>query len=293
MQSRAGSLVLAGAVLTVVLVSACTRSEPVGTSTISQGTFANKVERKEANAKVVTTPAPALTAELDGKQPLTPATKDCPAGMALVDGEYCPDAEQTCLEWMDPPGSKYANFRCKRYAKPATCKGERVHKRFCIDKTERTSATVGNAGSKTPMNFVSFNSARTTCESVGARVCKESEWQFACEGEEMRPYPYGWERDATACNTDIFDHLMSKGRLADHRAEAGSHARCASPFGVMDLAGNMEEWVAADGSKFGWKQVMKGSWWIPSRHACRQFQVGHGPEYGGAETGTRCCKDAP
>jgi hypothetical protein len=39
--------------------------------------------------------------------------------------------------------------------------------------------------------------------------------------------------------------------------------------------------------------VLKGSWWIPSRHACRQFQVGHNDVYNGAETGTRCCKDAP
>ncbi len=273
----------------VVIGVACTRSEPQ-TLTLSSALVERPAQSVGTPPAEGAAPGPAsLVAASSGNA----APAACPEGMVMVEGEYCPEVEHKCLEWMDPPGTKYAQFRCARYAKPAVCKGEKVHKRFCIDKTERTSATVGNAGSKTPMNFVSFNSARTTCESVGARVCKESEWQFACEGEEMRPYPYGWERDATACNTDIFDHLMSKGRLADHRSEAGSHARCASPFGVMDLAGNMEEWVAADGSKFGWKQVMKGSWWIPSRHACRQFQVGHGPEYGGAETGTRCCKDAP
>jgi hypothetical protein len=43
----------------------------------------------------------------------------------------------------------------------------------------------------------------------------------------------------------------------------------------------------------GWKEVLKGSWWIPSRHACRQFQVGHNDVYNGGETGARCCKDAP
>ena len=46
------------------------------------------------------------------------------------------------------------------------------------------------------------------------------------------------------------------------------------------------------GTKMGWKEVLKGSWWIPSSHACRQFQVGHDDVYNGAETGTRCCKDA-
>ncbi len=209
----------------------------------------------------------------------------CPEGMVLVEGEYCPDVEQKCLKWMDPPGTKYAEFRCARYEKPSICKGERVHKRFCIDRTERRAP-----GSDLPRNFVSFDAAKELCASAGARVCRESEWQFACEGEEMRPYPYGWERDPTACNTDRTEGLKTHGRLTDYRSRAGSHPRCASPFGVLDLAGNMEEWVAADGAKFGWKQVMKGSWWIPSRHACRQFQVGHGPEYGGAESGTRCCK---
>jgi formylglycine-generating enzyme required for sulfatase activity len=59
------------------------------------------------------------------------------------------------------------------------------------------------------------------------------------------------------------------------------------------MAGNVEEWVQADGGgKMGWKEVLKGSWWIPSRHACRQFQVGHNDVYSGAETGARCCRDA-
>src|SRR4051812_3584304 len=36
----------------------------------------------------------------------------CPEGMILVEGEYCPDVEQHCLKWMDPPGDRYAHFRC-------------------------------------------------------------------------------------------------------------------------------------------------------------------------------------
>ncbi|MBS2016638.1 MAG: SUMF1/EgtB/PvdO family nonheme iron enzyme [Deltaproteobacteria bacterium] len=285
-------MVLSGAVLAVVLV-ACTRSEPVGTSTLSQGTFASKLEKPEVAAKVVTTPPPAVTAELEGKKASAPSPNGaCPAGMALVEGDYCPDVEQTCLEWMDPPSSRYANFRCKRYAKPATCKGERVHMRYCIDITERVEE-----GSNLPKHFMSWTSSKKLCEAEGGRLCRESEWIFACEGEEMRPYPYGWERDSSACNVDITSDIGRVGRLVDHRAPAGANPKCASPFGVQDMAGNVEEWTQADGpgqgSKMGWKEVLKGSWWIPSRHACRQFQVGHNDVYNGAETGTRCCKDTP
>jgi formylglycine-generating enzyme len=245
------------------------------------GASANPKPREAATSATIPSTAPGSATA--AAQP----SAECPLGMLLVDGEYCPVVEQTCMRWLDPPGSRYATFRCAEYARPSVCKAPRTHKRFCIDRTERTEA-----GSRTPKNFVSFHGADALCKSIGARVCRESEWQFACEGPEMRPYPYGFSRDANACNTDISQHLKENGRLKDHRAQVGSHPGCASPFGVMDLAGNMEEWVAADGNKFGWKELLKGSWWIPSRHACRQYQIGHGPTYSGAETGTRCCKDA-
>ncbi len=279
---------LAAAALTGMLVvsTACTRAaaseapEPVGTATLQTGTL-TAATNSDVNAKLV--------ANNTSKSADAAA---CPTGMILVEGEYCPDVEQTCLEWMDPPTSRYAHFRCKRYAKPAVCKVPKVHRRYCIDATERVEE-----GTKLPRHFMSWTSSKALCESEGARLCRESEWIFACEGEEMRPYPYGWERDTTACNTDITEGIGKVGHLNDLRSEVGSHAKCASPFGVQDLSGNVEEWTQADGpgqgSKMGWKEVLKGSWWIPSRHACRQFQVGHNDVYNGGETGTRCCKDAP
>jgi sulfatase-modifying factor enzyme 1 len=212
----------------------------------------------------------------------------CPAGMVLVDGEYCPEVEQRCLEWMDPPGTPYEHFRCKRYAQPATCHGKRTHKRFCIDATERKED-----GSDLPRNHMSWTAAGELCRANGARLCKTSEWQFACEGEEMRPYPYGWERDATACNVDVMTGLGKVGGLVDHRTPATAHPRCVSPFGVHDMAGNVDEWATVDGLPRGKREVMKGSWWLPGRHACRAGQGGHGAWYGGTESGARCCTDAP
>lgn len=276
--------------LAVAFAPACTRavaaespppSEKVGVATLKLATSFQPVP-----AKVVPTPAP--TNDLAKK---VEAEEACPEGMVLVEGEFCPEVEHTCLEWMDPPSSRYANFRCKRYAPEAKCKAQKVHKRYCIDATERKEPDTA-----LPRHFMSWQGSRALCESEGARLCRESEWIFACEGEEMRPYPYGWERDSSACNVDLSENIGRVGRLVDHRSPAGSHAKCASPFGVQDMAGNVEEWTQADGpgqgSKMGWKEVLKGSWWIPSRHACRQFQVGHNDVYNGAETGARCCKDA-
>lgn len=217
----------------------------------------------------------------------------CPRGMLLIEGDYCPEVEERCLEWLDPPSSRYHHFRCARYAKSVCRSKERVHMRYCIDATERTETSVDESA-KLPRHFMSWTSSKELCEADGGRLCRESEWQFACEGEEMRPYPYGWTRDSEACNVDRSENIGKPGRLVDHRAAVGSHEKCASPFGVQDMSGNVEEWVAADGKgKMGWKEVLKGSWWIPSRHACRQFQIGHDDVYRGAETGARCCRDIP
>jgi formylglycine-generating enzyme required for sulfatase activity len=190
------------------------------------------------------------------------------------------------LQWLEPPGDRYEHFRCARYKEPAVCKGKRVHKRFCIDEKERTEP-----GSDIPRNHMSWTSATNLCKADGARLCMTSEWQFACEGEEMRPYPYGWERDSSACNVDIMHGLGKVGRLVDHRTPASAHPHCKSAFGVHDMAGNVDEWATVDGAPAGSREVMKGSWWLPGRHACRSFQGGHGAFYGGTESGARCCAD--
>lgn len=277
---RFGSLV---STVTLVLAGACSRPQPRDGAPPS----AEASPIGTATLALASTPAP-REARATVREPSA-----CPEGMALVEGEYCPEVEEKCLEWMDPPSSRYHRFRCARYAKSVCKSKERVHMRYCIDITERAEDEAGPEG-RLPRHFMSWTSSKAACEADGARLCRESEWVFACEGEEMRPYPYGYARDAEACNVDRSANIGKPGRLVDHRAPVGSNEKCTSPFGVRDMAGNVEEWVRADGAgKMGWKEVLKGSWWIPSRHACRQFQVGHNDVYSGAETGTRCCKDAP
>lgn len=212
----------------------------------------------------------------------------CPASMTLIEGDWCPRVEQRCLRWMDPPG-KYHDYRCAEYARPARClSAARMHERFCIDARERT-----DRASDLPLNGQSWNDAKAACGAVGARVCKESEWTFACEGEEMRPYPYGWSRAARKCNADKMDLLVPSEpwRLLDLRDRAGAHPECASPFGVLDMAGNVAEWVTVDGSVEGSVVVQKGNWWQPGKHACRDAQGGHDRFYKGTETGFRCCTE--
>jgi formylglycine-generating enzyme len=210
----------------------------------------------------------------------------CPANMALVEGNYCPQVQLNCRKYMDPKG-RYEQFRCAEYGPSRCLSKERRPMHFCIDRTE-----FAEAGETLPANHRSFTHGEKACAAQGKRMCRESEWNFACEGEEMRPYPYGFARDTSACNADRLDVVSPEGKLRDLRAPGGSFARCKSPFGVMDMAGNLEEFVAMD-VKGPPVPAMKGAYWQPSRNFCRAAQTAHDRYYNGTETGFRCCSDAP
>ncbi|HWA75049.1 MAG TPA: SUMF1/EgtB/PvdO family nonheme iron enzyme [Polyangiaceae bacterium] len=260
----------------VVLLGSCDRVEPSGAA-------ASTALRSDEPVTPLGTGRSALAAIAKAAPP--PAESSCPADMVLVEGDYCPNVELNCKRYADPEGA-YEHFRCSEYG-PSTCKSKaRRHLRYCIDKHEYVAP-----GETLPANHKSFTHAERTCGAIGKRVCRESEWNFACEGEEMRPYPYGFTRDAEACNADREDIIAKTGELRDLRAPPGSHPRCSSSFGVLDLSGNLEEFVAMDG-KGPPRPAMKGAYWQPGRNFCRAAQTAHDRYYNGTETGFRCCSEA-
>ncbi len=217
----------------------------------------------------------------------------CPSGMVLVSGEACTAVRQECAEWLDDPSATpYA--RCKRFSEKVTCVGERVQLRFCIDREEYTAS-----GDALPKGDVSWTDAKKTCEAEGKRLCEEREWTFACEGESMAPYPYGFVRDKTACNIDNEDVVdKNKGVLYDLRRPAADNPRCLSPFGVHNMVGNVDEWVVLDKPHYSkvnhgkkMSSGLKGGWWGPLRNRCRPTTVDHDEVFHELQTGFRCCAD--
>lgn len=223
--------------------------------------------------------------------PLPPPTANgCGSDeMILVEGESCPDAEQVCLRFIDPP--PYQNLRCAEYAKPAKCKGARIARRFCIDR-EEAAEPFADAGDAMPVVSKSWTEAKAACESRGARLCKEAEWEFACEGPEMSPYPYGWKRDASICNFDKTGLGGPMEKLNDLRAPLSAYPACLSPFGVHDMVGNVDEWVEREGAAAPNRSALRGGWWLPGRNRCRASTFAHGEDYSGKQVGYRCCADA-
>jgi formylglycine-generating enzyme len=252
-------------------------------------------------APASTAPPPLQTGSTPAPAPPDPSLGQqgpCDSEMLLVEGDYCPDAEQVCVKWLDPP--PYQNLRCGEYAKPAKCKVPRQHRRFCVDREEYAEpaqlASVGGiADPKDTMPIVNKNwgEAKTLCEARGARLCKESEWEFACEGPEMSPYPYGWKRDSNLCNLDKTDLGGPMEKLKDLRAPQTAFPECKSPFGIHNMVGNVDEWVERENMAAPNRSALRGGWWLPGRNRCRAATTAHGEDYSGKQVGFRCCKDAP
>lgn len=220
--------------------------------------------------------------------PADPAAPEaCPQDMVLVAGLYCTEVRHRCLEWLDDETLPFA--RCKRYASTATCVGERVEKRFCIDRFESADAD------GMPVNHMSFHLAGKRCREQNKRLCTESEWNFACEGEAMSPYPYGIERQPK-CNqdrADLYEPNPKRRILADRRIANDPTSPCVSPFGVINMVGNLDEPVVRETAQQpGFHNALKGGWWMAGRNRCRPSTTAHDDYYRDTQIGVRCCADA-
>jgi sulfatase modifying factor 1 len=247
-----------------------------------------------AMARVSTEPSRVGGNALGGGQPAAGGPNPCPQGMVRVSGQYCTEVRHTCADWLDDPKLQYA--RCGEYEPPASCVGKRISMGFCIDRYEYTAP-----GQRLPSNYQSYMTASRTCRKLGKRICTEHEWNFACEGEQMLPYPYGWKREPK-CNqdrTDLHEIRVGPGRrkqvLRDLRAPADSHPECVSPFGVYNMVGNLDEPVLREVARFNppFRNGLKGGWWMAGRNRCRPATTAHDDYYRDIQVGIRCCADLP
>ncbi len=87
-----------------------------------------------------------------------------------------------------------------------------------------------------PMNCVSWAQAEAYCAWAGGRLCTEAEWEKAARGTDERPYPWG-DTEAT-CD---YAHMHGCGTL--WTVPPGSKLLGDSPYGAIDMAGNVSEWV--------------------------------------------------
>lgn len=140
-----------------------------------------------------------------------------------------------------------------------------------------------------PANCVDWNQAAAYCKWADKRLPTEAAWEYAARGGDGRMYPWGNEAPSAkrlnACGTECVA-MQKRDQGGDHTpmyhandgwettAPVGSFPDGKSPFGALDMAGNVWEWTAdlygnyseaaatnPKGAKTGTRRVFRGGSW--------------------------------
>ena len=176
---------------------------------------------------------------------------------------------------------------------------------FRIDRTEVTRAMYGRcvaarrckplAGdveslANLPVTNVNWSEARAFCAFAGGRLPSEDEWEKAARGGDGREFPWGKELDCARANWGNFENEgPCAGKNPGKPVDVGSYLQGASPFGVLDMAGNVWEWVADKYDRDPTRRVVRGgsccSYFVEPRAANRNAWD---PSHRDGDLGFRC-----
>lgn len=126
-----------------------------------------------------------------------------------------------------------------------------------------------------PMRRVTWDEAVAFCRwltrKVGGevRLPAEEEWEKAARGEGGRAYPWGPEYVSSYANVN--ELLDDAGPYNMSATAVGIYPDGASPYGTMDMSGNVWEWTSSADSDAPDKRVRRGGSWHDDRWAARNL----------------------
>ncbi len=165
---------------------------------------------------------------------------------------------------------------------------------FYIDRTETTVTnfqkfqpgytekpfTEGKPCPKCPAMGITWYQAQKYCQWAGKRLPTENEWEVAARGNSTFNWPWGNGHHPQHANT------LGKDDGFLFVAPVASFPKGASPFGLMDMTGNVWEWVMAESN--GLKIVKGGGWTSYGNQSKISFRNAVDPNLKNPTFGFRC-----
>jgi serine/threonine-protein kinase len=106
----------------------------------------------------------------------------------------------------------------------------------------KTDCNYSNAAyANDPVVCVTRAQAREYAAWAGGRLPTEAQWTRACQGDDGRTYPWG-----EAAPDERLANFYYEGRQDVDTTAVGSYPAGASPYGALDMAGNVYEYVEVD-----------------------------------------------
>jgi len=149
-----------------------------------------------------------------------------------------------------------------------------------------------------PVVQISQRDAAAFCRWLGLRLPSEEEWEVAARGRDGRRYPWGDAPPRQAaphranfgsvhcCAPDAADGFAGT-------APVGRYPDGASPFGLLDMAGNVWEWTGSAADERPGHVVLRGGGWGNDAYGLRvSYRHTNPPDIGLDMVGVRCAADA-